>query len=658
MSRKKYPRRLLSTLACVLLCTPLHAEVSLPKLIADGMVLQRDTELKIWGWADPGESVSVRFDSESYSTEANDSGDWQITLPKQSAGGPHTMEIRAENTIAIDDILVGDVWLASGQSNMEYPLRRILPPYGEPLELHYTDRIRQFAVPQRYAFKQPQRDFEGGRWLHASAENLPEFTAVGYFFAERLRQQEGVPIGLINASLGGSPAEAWLSEAELKKFPRHYKELQRFKDDALIERIERGDRQRGDRWHRELDRRDAGLDGDTPAWAAEALDTSDWKTLGVPGYWADTEGEIVNGAVWLRRTFNLPEHLTGQDAILALGRIVDADTTYINGSKVGNTTYQYPRRRYEVSADLLRAGENTIAIRVLSQNGRGGLVADKPYQLRFGHKYIDLRGDWQYRIGAGMDSLEGQTFVRWKPAGLYNGMIHPLINYPIRGAIWYQGESNVGRAAEYRKLFPAMIRDWRHRWQRGFPFLFVQLTNFLEAKDHPTDSDWARLREAQASALSLPDTGMAVTIDVGEWNDIHPLDKKTVGDRLALAARKTAYGKQETVSRGPQFESMKIDGDRVLLEFSDTGEGLLARGGPLREFAMAGEDRQFHWAEAEIIGDRVILHSNRVPDPVAVRYAWADNPHGANLYNSAGLPAAPFRTDTWPRDTDMQMTGN
>lgn len=658
MSHNKSPHRLLSILACALLSAPLHAEVSLPKLIADGMVLQRETELKIWGWADPGEAVSVQFDGETYSTDADGSGNWQVMLPQQPAGGPHTMEIRGDNTIAIDDILVGDVWLASGQSNMEYPLRRILPPYGEPIELHYTDQIRQFAVPQRYAFKQPQKDLDGGQWQKASAEKLPEFTAVGYFFAERLHAQQGVPIGLINASLGGSPAEAWLSETELKKFPQHYRELQRFKDDALIEKIQRADKKRSDQWYRDVDARDAGLDGDTPVWAKEALDTSGWKTLGVPGYWADTEGEAVNGAVWLRRTFNLPGHLSGRDAVLALGRIVDADTTYINGHKVGNTTYLYPRRRYPVPAELLRAGENTIAIRVLNQRGRGGFVADKPYQLRFGYKYIDLRGDWQYRIGAQMDPLAGQTFVRWQPSGLYNGMIHPLLNYPVKGAIWYQGESNVGRAAEYKKLFPAMIRDWRNRWHSDFPFLFVQLANFLEAKDSPGDSDWARLREAQASALALPDTAMAVTIDIGEWNDIHPLDKKTVGDRLALAAQELAYGESEVTGSGPQFESMKVDGDHVLLAFSDAAGGLVARGGPPRTFALAGEDRQFHWAEADIVGDRIALHSDRVPNPVAVRYAWADNPDGANLYNSAGLPAAPFRSDDWPRDTDIQVSGH
>ncbi|MCW8125871.1 sialate O-acetylesterase [Microbulbifer halophilus] len=650
MNRNKNRRWLLPALAA-LLSAPLQAEVTLPRLISDGMVLQRDTELKIWGRADPGESVSVQFDRETYRTEADDGGNWQLTLPEQPAGGPHSMRIEGDNSIAIDDILIGDVWLASGQSNMEYPLRRILPPYGPSIDLHYTDRIRQFAVPQRYDFKTPQADLDGGRWQRASEQNLPAFSAVGYFFAERLHAQRGVPIGVINASLGGSPAEAWLSEEALKKFPQHYKELQRFKDDALIEHIQREDKARSDRWHNRVDSRDAGLDGGEPAWAAAELDTSDWKTLEVPGYWADTEGEIVNGAVWLRKTFTLPEHLDGQDAMLALGRIVDADTTYINGEKVGNTTYLYPRRRYPVPAELLDTGENTIAIRVINQRGRGGFVADKPYRLRFGHKYIDLRGDWQYRIGTTAEPAPDQTFVRWKPTGLYNGMIHPLLDYPIRGAIWYQGESNVGRAEEYRQLFPTLIRDWRSRWQRDFPFLFVQLTNFLEARNAPGDSDWARLREAQASALALPDTAMAVAIDVGEWNDIHALDKKTVGDRLALAAQQRVYG-EDIVGSGPRFESMKIDGDRALLRFSGIGDGLAARGGPLREFALAGEDRQFHWAEAEIVGDRVILHSDAVDDPVAVRYAWADNPENANLYNSAGLPAAPFRTDDWPRDAE------
>ena len=659
LSRAVLRRALLPLLAGCLLSGPLQAEVRLPRLVADGMVLQRNTPLKIWGWADPGEKVTLHFRQKRYSATADAEGNWQVALPQQAAGGPYKMEIRGENHIRLDDILIGDVWLCSGQSNMEYPLGRIMPPYGEPLHLQGNPLIRQFLVPQHYDFNTPQKDLDDGSWKTAVRDNLPEFSAAAYFFASETFRREAVPIGLINASLGGSPAESWLSESALKKFPQHYAELQRFKDAALIERIQQQDQSRIQAWYHTADKRDRG-NAEYP-WSSAQLQTGDWQQMTVPGYWADTAVGELQGVVWFRRAFNVPEELAGKAAILALGRIVDADTTYINGVKVGNTTYLYPRRRYTVPAGLLQAGENTIAIRITNERGRGGFVADKPYRITFAapdeQRSIDLRGDWQFKVGAKMEPLASQTFIRWKPTGLYNSMIHPLENYAIKGAIWYQGESNVGRAEEYRQLFPAMIRDWRNRRGNDFPFVYLQLANFLASSEQPGDSDWARLREAQASALTLPATAMATAIDIGEWNDIHPLNKREAGRRLALAAQTVAYDNAAVVGSGPQFKSMVIDGDRVTLKFDHTASGLVARGGQLQRFAIAGEDRHFYWASARIEGNRVILHSDRVPKPVAVRYAWADNPSGANLYNSAGLPAAPFRTDSWGK-SELQVSHN
>ncbi|WP_193161941.1 sialate O-acetylesterase [Microbulbifer hainanensis] len=652
-------RALLPILAGLLFSAPLQAEVRLPRLVGDGMVLQRNTPLKIWGWADPGEKVTLQFRQKRYSATADAKGDWQVTLPQQATGGPDKMEIRGENSIRLNDILVGDVWLCSGQSNMEYPLGRIMPPYGEPLHLQDNPLIRQFLVPQHYDFNTPQKDLADGSWKTAIKDNLPEFSAVAYFFADETFRREAVPIGLINASLGGSPAESWLSESALKKFPQLYAELQRFKDAALIEKIQQQDQSRIQAWYDTADKRDRG-NAEYP-WSSAQLQTDGWHQMTVPGYWADTAVGEQQGVVWFRRTFDVPEDLAGKAGILALGRIVDADTTFINGTKVGNTTYLYPRRRYPVPEGLLKAGKNTIAIRVTNERGRGGFVADKPYRITFAapdeQRSIDLRGSWQFKVGAKMEPLAGQTFVRWKPTGLYNGMIHPLENYAIKGAIWYQGESNVGRAEEYRQLFPAMIRDWRNRRGNNFPFVFIQLANFLEPSTKPTDSDWARLREAQASALTLPATTMATAIDIGEWNDIHPLNKREAGRRFALAAQTVAYRKSAVVGSGPQFKSLDIDGDQVTLKFDHTAGGLVARGGQLQRFAIAGKDRHFHWADARIEGNRVILHSDRVARPIAVRYAWADNPAGANLYNSAGLPAVPFRTDSWGK-TVLQVSRN
>ncbi|MCO6477661.1 MAG: beta galactosidase jelly roll domain-containing protein [Phaeodactylibacter sp.] len=631
------------------LAVAVRGTATLPRLISDGMVLQRGMEVKVWGWAEAGERVSVAFLDSVYTTSARGSGEWEILLPPQKAGGPYTMKVSAGNTIIINDILIGEVWICSGQSNMELNMERARPLYEAEIASADNPYIRYFEAPKTYDFKAPRKDLSGGKWVSPNPERVLKFSAVAWFFARELYEKYGVPIGLVNTSLGGSPAEAWLSEQALKQFPAHYEEAQRFKDDALIAQIEAQDRARIGKWHSTQDSLDAGHSDPDGPWYRPGLNTAGWSEMNIPGYWAGEEIGPVNGVVWFRKTVQLPPSAAGLPARLLMGRIVDADSVFINGAFVGSTGYQYPPRRYEAPPGILKAGENVITVRVVNSAGRGGFVPDKPYELIIGGRTIDLKGPWKYRLGAEMPPLASQTFIRWKPLGLFNAMIAPLLNYRIRGVIWYQGESNAGRPAEYRELFPALIRDWRAKWGQGdFPFLFVQLANFLEARSQPSESNWALLREAQAQTLALPNTGMAVTIDIGEWNDIHPLNKKDVGKRLALAAQRVAYGEKGVVHSGPVFQSMEIDGNKVILSFRNTGSGLMAEGkGGLRHFAIAGADREFAWADARIEGDKVVAWSDQVPEPVAVRYAWADNPEGANLYNEEGLPASPFRTDEW-----------
>ncbi|MCB0598703.1 MAG: sialate O-acetylesterase [Phaeodactylibacter sp.] len=635
-------------LFALVLATTAFSKATLPKLISDGMVLQRDAEVKIWGWAAPGEKVGVAFAGSTYSAPANDDGEWEIRLSGLSAGGPHQMVIISSDTITINDVLVGDVWVCSGQSNMELSMQRASPLYEKEIANAENPYIRYFEVPKVYDFKAPRHDLPGGKWLSPNRETILSFSAVAYFYALELYEQYGVPVGLINASLGGSPAEAWLSEEALKQFPEHWEEARRFKDDSLIARIQAEDGARIGKWHQTLDSLDVGYSDPENPWYEAGLNTTGWQEMIVPGYWADEALGAVNGVVWFSRAFQVPADAAGEPARLLMGRIVDADSVIVNGIYVGSTTYQYPPRRYNVPPGILKAGKNVIAVRVVSNAGRGGFVPDKPYELITAGQTIDLKGAWRYRLGAKMDPLGSQTFIRWKPGGLYNAMIAPLLNYRIKGVIWYQGESNAGRPQEYKTLFPALIQNWRALWKQGdFPFLFVQLANFMEARSEPCESDWAMLREAQLQTLSLPNTGMAVTIDIGEWNDIHPLNKKDVGKRLALAARKVAY-EENVVHSGPVYESMKIEGDRIVLSFKNIGGGLVSKGGEnLKHFAIAGADRQFAWAEAKIEGEKVIVWSDKVARPVAVRYAWADNPEGANLYNKEGLPASPFRTDDW-----------
>jgi len=648
-SSLKSRRKVWIILISLFIFSPLFSQIRLPHLLSDGMVLQRDAKVKIWGWAAPNEKIELQFINKSYHTSANSDGEWYIILKNLKAGGPYTMEIRASNTITLSDIMIGDVWVCSGQSNMELSMKRVSPIYQEEIANSANPSIRQFIVPQKYNFNQPQQDLSSGTWKSVNPQSILEFSAVAYFFARELFDTYKVPIGLINASLGGSPIEAWMSEETLKKFPVHYQEAQKFKDSTLIQQIESQDRSRINAWYTLLRQKDEGYKNPALPWSDPKVNISDWATMKIPGYWADTDIGVVNGVVWFSKEFQVPVQLAGQKANLLVGRIVDADSVFINGVFVGTTSYQYPPRRYEIPAGILKEGENRIVVRIVSEIGMGGFVPDKPYEIKCGDQIIDLKGDWQYQSGATMEPLAGQTFIRWKPVGLYNAMINPLLNYRIKGVIWYQGESNAGRPVEYRELFPALIRDWRHNWQQGkFPFLFVQLPNFMETKKDPGESNWALMRESQVKTLSVPNTAMAVAIDLGEWNDVHPLNKKDVGKRLAIAAQKVAYKNKKIISSGPIYQSMKIKDNKIILTFTNSGGGLQIKGNrDLCYFAISGTDRRFIWAQARIENNKVKVWSEQVSKPVAVRYAWADNPEGANLYNKEGLPASPFRTDDW-----------
>lgn len=627
-----------SSLICV-------GQVKLPKLISDGMVLQRNSEVKIWGWASKEEPISISFLGEEYNTVADSNGNWSISLNNLSAGGPFRMMINGSNTIDLKNIYVGDVWIASGQSNMELPMSRVAPLYTEEIANASNEAIRFFEVPKTYDFIEPRKNIKAGEWKSVSRNTIEQFSAVAYFFAKDLNKEYNIPIGIINSALGGSPAEAWISEDALKRFPHHYREALKFKDVTHIDSIENADRTRIEAWYGEIQKKDKGY---RENWKAPNVDVSSWKTMDIPGYWADTELGPKNGVVWFRKNIDLSEARAHKSAKLLLGRIVDADSVFVNGTFVGNTTYQYPPRRYEIPAGVLKPGKNTITIRVINEGGRGGFLLDKEYKLIFGEEEIDLTGAWKFHLGVEMPRLQGQTFIRWKPLGLYNAMINPLTNYSIKGVIWYQGESNVANPEEYDALMTTLIQDWRNKWKmEDLPFLYVQLANFLKSKDQPSDSNWARLREAQKKTLNVPHTGMAVAIDIGEWNDIHPLNKKDVGERLSRAAKNVAYD-ENLVPSGPLYHSFSKEKNSIVLSFKNTGGGLVSKNGKsLSHFAIAGKDRKFKWAEAEIKGDKVVVFHPEISDPVAVRYAWADNPKNANLYNVEGLPASPFRTDDW-----------
>ncbi|MBX0290282.1 beta galactosidase jelly roll domain-containing protein [Hymenobacter sp. HSC-4F20] len=627
---------------------PAAAQVRLPRLVSDGMVLQREQPVRIWGWAAKGEKVSVAFQGKTYQATTGPDGQWRVTLPAMKAGGPYQLDIKASNALSVKDILVGDVWLLSGQSNMETPMSRLRDKYPTVIAEAANPRIRQYEVPLTYAFQKPRTDVTGGKWIAADPQTVLQFSGVGYFFAKEINAKYQVPVGLIKDAVGGSPAEAWLSADALRQFPAYEQQGAKYKDSAMVASIKQRESAAVADWYRRLYQADQGEARGQQKWSAPGYDASGWATMSVPGYWASqTPLGPVNGVVWFRKEVEVPAGMVGQPARLELGTLVDADSTYINGQLVGTTGYQYPPRKYEVKPGVLKSGKNVITVRLINNGGRGGFTLDKQYQLTAGGQTLDLRGPWQYKLGATLPPTPGTTTFQYQPGGLFNGMIAPVLPYAIKGVLWYQGESNAGRPQDYEALMTSLIQDWRKQFQQpALPFLYVQLANFMAVKPEPGESGWAAVRDAQRRTLAVPYTGMAVITDAGEWNDIHPLDKQTPGHRLALAAQKVAYGEKKVVASGPLYQTMQVNGNKATLRFSSVGSGLVAKGGePLKYFAVAGPDKKFVWAQARIEGNTVVVWNEAVPTPVTVRYAWADNPEGANLYNKEGLPASPFQAN-------------
>ena len=640
-------RSFISTLTVlILLSSASYSQVKLPAIIRDSMILQRDVKLNIWGWASKNEKVNIKFNGKSYKITTGADGKWLVRLSPMKAGGPYAMEIKGSNTIVLREILVGDVWFCSGQSNMVHQMNLHDVTYAKEIAEANYPQIRQFLVATLTNLQGPVSDLPAGSWRPAVGEDVRSFSAVAYFFAKKIYEKYHVPIGIVNSSVGGTPIEAWTSEEGLKDFPSIINIVQKNKDTAYVNGINRAAA--------------ASIKPNAPhdlgilsakKWFETDYIPKGWHTINVPGYWEDQGIKDLNGVVWYRKEIDVPSTMVGNAAKVFLGRIVDADILFINGRQVGSTAYMYPQRRYNVPADVLKGGKNIVVIKVTNNNGKGGFVPGKPYCLFAGSDTIDLKGNWQYKVGQVFESPTSANSVasivaQNQPTALFNAMVSPNINYTVKGILWYQGEANTRRAAEYSKLLPALIRDWRSQWnQPTLPFLYVQLPGFMEYNYLPSESQWAELREAQLKTLSVPNTAMAVAIDLGEWNDIHPDNKKDVGERLALAAMKLAYG-ENIVHSGPIYVSSTVDRHEVVIRFDNIGGGLITNDGEApSEFAIAGTDKKFVWAKARIENDHVIVWNDALVEPKYVRYAWADNPVNPNLYNKEGLPASPFRTD-------------
>lgn len=629
----------------------------LSPLFGDNMVLQRGIKAPIWGWTTPGATVTVRIAGRTATAVADASGKWMARIGPLPAGGPYQLLVVGPQHVTLGNVLVGDVWICSGQSNMQQGIGASANPEAEiaaanhPRIRLFTVQMRPAAAPQASVLRDPGQYL--GAWYVCSPATVSAggwggFSAVAYYFGRSLQGLLGdVPIGLIHTSWGGTVAEAWTSAAglaPLRDFDKQILQLRAAAERPLAYRDQL------EQWYAEND------PGSRPGggWAQGLMDRRAWPTMKVPGAWETAGLPDYDGTVWFMKAVDLPAAAAGKPARLELGPIDDMDTTYVNGKEVGTTFVYNENRSYAIPAGLLKEGANLIKIRVLDTGGAGGLTGS-PEQLRLtveGEAPLALAGEWQYR--------EGVTLAKAKPVPLrmennpnvptvlYNGMIAPLVPFGIKGVIWYQGESNAGRAYQYRELLPALIADWRKAWGQGnFAFLIVQLANFLKPDTEPRDDPWPELREAQyLTTKRVPGTGLAVAIDIGEADDIHPKNKQDVGKRLAWAALPVAYGRQ-VVGSGPVYRSMRIEGSEIRISFDHVAEGLVVRGEKLMGFAIAGSDRKFVWADARVDGRTVVVSSPQVPRPVAVRYAWSNNPV-CNLYNTANLPAVPFRTDNWP----------
>ena len=642
-----------------------RAQVKLQPLFTDNMVLQQQADVPIWGEDKAGKKVTVTtsWDKRKHTTTTAANGKWKVSVATPKAGGPYSITISDGKTVRLNNVLIGEVWLCSGQSNMEMPIvgwgNDYFKAEHKDADNHPNIRLLQLNL---VASMTPDNHFaaRNNGWTVCNYTNLAPFSATAYFFGRDLEKHLNVPIGLIQTCWGGTVAEAWTGKESLELDPdftkglKNLSEMSASKENAM-KKYEADKLQ----WQKNVDSKDAGMKNGKAVWAAPGFNDESWMTMKVPGLFSQNGLEKFDGLVWFRHTVDIPSSMAGKALTLRLGSVDDIDVTYFNGVRIGQTEGWAKERVYQIPARLVKAGRNVIAVRNLDTGGDGGLYG-KTEQFRLtaegqkgaekGTQEINLSGKWRYKVSTGMQELpampanpNGNPNL---PTVLYNAMINPLIPYTIKGAIWYQGEANAGRAYQYRDLLPLMINDWRSRWGYRFPFYIVQLANFMARHDHPTESAWAELREAQALTTNLDNTGVSCTIDIGMEKDIHPSNKQDVGHRLALIARAKTYGQNVEFS-GPLYKSYEMMGHCIRIHFDHTTGGLKTNDDrPVTGFAIAGPDHVWHWATATIDGNSVIVSSDKVKFPVAVRYAWADNP-ACNLYNGANLPAFPFRTDCW-----------
>ncbi|MET0466362.1 MAG: sialate O-acetylesterase [Chitinophagaceae bacterium] len=637
-----YPGKGLFSSLLLLLIAPviIHAKVTLPALFTSGMVIQRNSSAAIWGWADAGENVSIKFNGKTYTTTANKDGRWLTKIRTGKAGGPYELQV---NEIALSNILLGDIFICSGQSNMAFMLKDATGG-AEAIASSANDMIRLFTVPKDISFS-PKEDMQGAApWQICGPATTPNFSAVAYYMAADLQQKLKVPIGLIHTSYGGTYIEDFISKPSMDTIERLrpiYASIDGQDEKSFLATLQNDLRNNfpGIRFYNA---------------AKEIWDTAkvnlpqvndNWSSMKLPTLWEKAGLDYTDGVIWFAKEIYLAADDLGKDGSLSLGRIADQSIAYVNGQQVGSSPDSRDFvRQHGVAAGVLKAGKNMILVRVANKARNGGIwgPASKLF-FQTGAKKIDLAGDWKYSVEMAKLALHPNDI----PSSLYNAMTHQLINFSNRGIIWYQGDSNANWADEYEVMLKLLINDWRKAWkQPDLPFVTIQLPNY-DAPGSAATAPWAIIREAQWNSLRLPSTGVVTTIDVGDAGDIHPKNKKPVGERLALQVLKTVY-RQKVLADGPVYDHQTVEGNKIRLHFRDNTGRLSAKDpASLKEFMIAGDDKRFVPAHARIEKNTIVVWSDAVKVPTAVRYAWANNPVEPGLYNTAGLPASPFRTDTW-----------
>ncbi|MFZ4545080.1 MAG: sialate O-acetylesterase [Saprospiraceae bacterium] len=619
----------------------LNAKIVLPKVFSDNMVLQRNRDIPVWGKALPGEGIELRLNQQTVITTADQKGNWRIIFRPEIAGGPYELSVFASDTLVFKNVLVGEVWVCSGQSNMEW---KVCQSKDAAKEIALADNpfIRHLKVALDIN-SMPQSDFTAGSWQICDTSTVGEFTAAGYYFAKNLYNELKVPVGLINATWGGTNIETWLSRDAMEKneeFKSVVAAIPQIDMDSLnallinstVKRI--------------LQIKGLSITPAATHFSKFDLDDEDWPEMKVPGFWEQQQLGDFDGVLWFRKEIVLSDSLSRQKASLELSKIDDEDITFVNGVKIGSSLDWDISRKYLIPDGVLKPGKNIIAVRVKDNRSRGGFHGNADdLKLNLASGSIPLSGNWKYQV----EVVKRSAVENLLPSLCYNAMINPLIPYGIRGVLWYQGETNAKRAFQYRKAFPLLISDWRSKWQQGdFPFYYVQLSTYNNKGNSNEGCAWAELREAQALSLAVPNTGMCVSTDVGNPTDIHPVDKQTIGNRLAAMALNNTYNKPR-ICGGPTYKSMRIVGEELELSFDNIGSGLMTtdKYGYIKGFEIAGEDQVFYFAKAYIKGDKILIYNENVKNPEAVHYGWMGDASECNVFNKEGFPLGPFRSNEW-----------